>query len=249
MKKNPDKKVIIPALLFLPIIAGILLFLALAAVADDGRPQEKCAQGTWPESDKRVYAGVYKDLSLMRKLKARSMLFAAPSLLGTMAIAYEFPYTEVIGKVQGGDGWDAFADMILRGKVAFAKREANTLNLVVSPDAFQAWATDKGSVIEAVARTEEEGEAGAENAEQMLQAWKTAWDTYSKDTRTVDWIALEIMNENEDIALAEPWKDIVLLSGQEAILGVCNEGRVITWDGAKPLPDIDVVAQELDTAQ
>ena len=59
MKKGPDEKVgqrssdgessgvVIPALLFLPIIVGILLFLGLAALADGGPPRERSVQSSF----------------------------------------------------------------------------------------------------------------------------------------------------------------------------------------------------------
>lgn len=250
MKKLPDKKVMIPALLFLPIIAGILLFLALAALADDGEGQDECAQGPWVESDKRVYAGEYKDLSLMRKLKARSMLFAQAGQLDTVAVAYAFPYSEVIRNAQTQDATQAFADMILHGKVAVAMREADTLNLVESPYVFQAWTMSKfGVEPTALKWSDQEGEANREDTNELLQAWTMAWDAYSKDAQGVNWISSKWVEGTEGVTPAHDWKDIVLLSAHEVILGVCNEGRVITWDGAKPLPDIDTVAQELSAAE
>lgn len=56
-----------------------------------------------------------------------------------------------------------------------------------------------------------------------------------------------MMIDAETFALADDWQDIVVLSAEEAIFGVCNEGRVITWNGEKPLPDIDVVVQKLNS--
>lgn len=243
MKKGPDRKVIIPALLFLPLVAGILLFLALAALADDGQAQGKCAGGPWLESGKHVYAGVYKDLSLMRKLKARSMLFVHAGQLDTVAVAYEYPFAEVFGKMQAGEDTHAFADMLLHGKVAFAKREADTLNLVASPYVFHAWAMDElGGDAKGLEWMEEKSEPGDGSAGEALQAWKAAWDAYSEETQAVGWLAIDAMRKGEIARFATYGSNFVVLSAEETILGLCNKGRVITWDGAKPLPDIDAVA-------
>lgn len=241
MRKSPDKKVIIPALLFLPIIVGMLLFLALAALADEREAHDgKCADGLWLESGKRVYAGEYKDLSLMRKLKVRSMLFAKAGQLDTVAVAYKFPSMKVFEVVQERKATREFADLILHGKMAFAKREADTLNLIASPRVFHAGLMDKSG--DEVSALKWMGEKWGLSDEKAFQAWKTAWNTYSKDTRAT----IDMMVDAETFALVDDWKDIVVLSAEEAIFGVCNEGRVITWDGEKPLPDIDVVVQKLN---
>lgn len=241
MRKIPDKKVIIPALLFLPIIAGMLLFLALAALADEREAHDgKCADGLWLESGKRVYAGEYKDLSLMRKLKVRSMLFAKAGQLDTVAVAYKFPSMKVFEVVQERKATREFADSILHGKMAFAEREADTLNLIASPRVFHAGLMDESG--DEVSALKWMGEKWGPSDEKAFQAWKTAWNTYSKDTRAM----IDMTVDAETFALADDWKDIVVLSAEEAIFGVCNEGRVITWDGEKPLPDIDVVVQKLN---
>ena len=241
MRKSPDKKVIIPALLFLPIIVGMLLFLALAALADEREAHDgKCADGLWLESGKRVYAGEYKDLSLMRKLKVRSMLFAKAEQLDTVAVAYKFPSMKVFEVVQARKATREFADLILHGKMAFAAREADTLNLIASPRVFHAGLMDESG--DEVSALEWVGEKWRPSDEKAFQAWKTVWNTYSKDTRAT----IDMMVDAETFALADDWKDIVVLSAEEAIFGVCNEGRVITWNGEKPLPDIDVVVQKLN---
>ena len=241
MWKSPDKKVIIPALLFLPIIAGILLFLALAALADEREAHDgKCADGLWRESGKRVYAGEYKDLSLMRKLKVRSMLFAKAGQLDTVAVAYKFPSMKVFEVVQERKATQEFADLILHGKMAFAERKADTLNLIASPRVLHIGLMDKSG--DKVSALKWVGEKWRPNDEKAFQAWETAWNTYSKDTRAT----IDMMGDAETFSFSDDWKDIVVLSAEEAIFGVCNEGRAVTWDGEKPLPDIDVVVQKLN---
>ena len=241
MRKSPDKKVIIPALLFLPIIAGILLFLALAALADErGAHDGKCADGLWPDSGKRVYAGEYKDLSLMRKLKVRSMLFAKAGQLDTVAVAYKFPSMKVLKMVQKRKATQKFAELILHGKMAFAKRKADTLSLIASPRVLRTGLMDKPG--DKVSALKWMGKKWGPSDKKAFQAWKMAWNAYSKDTRAT----IDMMVDAEAFALTDDWKDIVVLSAEEAIFGVCNEGRVVTWDGEKPLPDIDIVAQKLN---
>ena len=125
--------------------------------------------------------------------------------------------------------------------MAFAERKADTLNLIASPRVLRTGLVDKSG--DNVSALKWMGEQWRPNDEEAFEAWKTAWNTYSKDTpATIDMM----VDDAETFALADDWKDIVVLSAEEAIFGVCNEGRVVTWDGEKPLPDIDVVVQKLN---
>ena len=112
---------------------------------------------------------------------------------------------------------------------------AYRLNLIALPRVFHAGLMDESG--DEVSALKWMGEKWGPSDEKAFQAWKTAWYTYSEDTRPT----IDTMVDAEIFALTDDWKDIAVLSAEEAVFGVCNEGRMITWDDEKPLPDIDVV--------
>ena len=261
-----NKKLLIQALLFLPIIIGILLFVVFAAYADTSKSGDSCDVGEFRTSGttdaKTLYGGgVYKDLTFFRKLGARASIYEWSPKFNKTAIAFAFPTDKVIRMVHEKNQEDVLSELFLHGKVALARRHEDTLKLVPSPEALWALATAKGNGTIAP-ENKEDPATGPGSDDSMAEAlsspvekegmnvtfhnrsnepvgnWITVWKKYSEEYDVASlYVAGEMMG-NEMVGGSVEIGDLVTISAEKSIFGLCNEGRVITWNGVKTLPDI-----------
>ena len=262
-----NKKLLIQALLILPIIIGVLLFIGLAAYAETNEPGGTCDVGefwTGETTDvKTLYGGgVYKDLTFFRKLGARASIYEWTPEFNKTAIAFAFPTDEVIRTVHANHQEGVLRELLLHGKVAFARRHEDTLKLVPSPEALKVFAMASGTIAPANKEDPTTGSTGPGSNENMaevlsslfekegmnvtfhqwgyepIENWMSMWDKYSKE---YDVATLYVAGETKDNAMVSgsvEIGDLVTISAEKSILGLCSEGRVITWNGVETLPDI-----------
>ena len=259
-----NKKLLIQALLFLPIIIGILMLVGLAAYAQENEPEVRCDGGDFRAGDttdvKTLYGGVYKDLTFFRKLAARASIYEWTSQFNKTAIAFTFPADKVIHTAHANQQEAVLGEFILQGKVAFARRHEDTLKLVPSPEVVWAfptaigaprtagheWAEVRPETHEGMAQAlsslfEETGLTVVVHSRtgQPVETWVSRWEDYSQmfDVSTL-YAGGELNNPAMAGSNSFQIDDLVALSAEKSILGLCNEGRVITWNGLETLPDI-----------
>ena len=266
--KRLNRELLVPALLLVPIVVGLLLFVGLAAFAFaqgstmvSGGGSEHCQL---PSDEKTLYGGEYKDLTLWRKLAARETLVGLKPGADALAIAYTVPTDQVFDFVWQNDQSEVFGELIVRGKVGFARRGEDGLQLVSSPQVLGAMIVrdtlaEGGYPVDVLHSEPHNGdfytqvvkEQGAswlfmpnavasamEEAGLSIDSWVGVWDSYPHVS------AFE--GTSPDVDLAEYYANelgkLVTLVVDDGVLGVCSDGRVITWEAASAVPAIGAAA-------
>ena len=252
------RRSIIAALWFVPIIAGLLVFALLAAFATEAQSQREGSEATpvvvSEGTPKRIYGGVYRDLTFPRKLKWKLGAYGPYSAqLSAAAIAYEFPTNEILAGARDAHTIHLLGELILDGRVAFAMREGDTLNLVPSPEVLHVWWAD----VSDAANTPTLTSLNEADVDDVLEHWETliaadadasidppamvAWE--SNWRRYMEHLGVSVELDDDGISSvsdafisAENLGDLVTLSATETILGHQPRGRVITWKGEQRIP-------------
>ena len=267
--KRLNRKLVVQALLFVPIIVGLLLFVGLAALAfaepsdiGSGGGTDNCMS---PSDEKTLYGGEYKDLTLWRKLAARASLVGLKPGSESVAIAYTVPTNQVFSSVKENNLSEALGELIVRGKVGFARRGEDGLELVSSPEVLGAlivWDTVSEAgywgdvwsskpfdgdfythVVKEEAPTwlskQDAVRTAMEEAGVSIDHWVGVWDSYPHVS------AFEMQSPDVDFAelYADELGKLVTLAVDDGVLGVCSDGRVITWEAVSTVPAIGAAVQ------
>ena len=256
---------IIAALWFVPIIVGLALFALLAAFAAEAQTQRDGSEVTpvvvSEGIPKRIYGGVYRDLTFPRRLKWKLGAYGPYSAeLSSAAIAYEFTTNEILAGAQDAHTIHLLGELILDGRVAFALREGDTLNLVPSPEVFHVWwasVSDVADTPRLTALDDADVDDVLKHWEALIAAhahagidppamvvWESNWRQY------IERLAASVKLDDDELSLpfdefvsAENLSDLVTLSATDTLLGHQPRARVITWRGEHRIPAlVDAIA-------